>query len=335
MHRRQFTNDERVSGWTYGFEELWLNTRRILWHPGDTRFFSTGLYLIPDHDVGLFVSYNHRAGSQARTDLIQAFMDHYFPIVYWPTPPAVGEFAKRGADFSGHYISTRSNVTPVEKLLTLFKQIKVSPTSNGVLRISGLSNIGVSRWIETESDVFRKLSSQEFIVFRRNQQGRVTHLFENNFPEEAYFKLPWYAVNSIHFTALAICSLIFVTEVLQWTSVTLWRRRQRSSRSRSQIWAVRVSGSISMLNLLFIIALVIILTNIPSLVPALETVFKLVLTLPLIGAMLTVATLIITVFVWRYRHWSNWGRLHYTLVSISGLSFLLLLNFWNLLGFRI
>ena len=79
MHRRQFTNDERVSGWTFGFEELWLNNQRILWHPGDTRFFSTGLYLIPKYDVGLFVSYNHRAGSQARADLIQAFMDHRFP----------------------------------------------------------------------------------------------------------------------------------------------------------------------------------------------------------------------------------------------------------------
>ena len=91
----------------------------------------------------------------------------------------------------------------------------------------------------------------------------------------------------------------------------------------------------STLNLLFIIALVFILANIRALVPELQTVFKLVLTLPLIGTVLTVCTLIFTVIIWRNRHWNMWGRFYYTLLSISGLGFLILLDYWNLVGFRI
>ena len=58
MHTQLFTNDPRVSGWDYGFMEMRLNGQRILWHCGDSVYFHTALVLLPEKDLGLFVTYN-------------------------------------------------------------------------------------------------------------------------------------------------------------------------------------------------------------------------------------------------------------------------------------
>ena len=61
MQRQQFTNHPAVSGITYGFLELKRGGQRLLWHPGDTLFYTAALFLLPDQGMGLFVVYN-RAG---------------------------------------------------------------------------------------------------------------------------------------------------------------------------------------------------------------------------------------------------------------------------------
>ena len=58
MHRQHSTNDPRLPGMTYGFQERALNGQRLLVHSGGTRYFSSLVALIPEQDVGLFVSYN-------------------------------------------------------------------------------------------------------------------------------------------------------------------------------------------------------------------------------------------------------------------------------------
>jgi hypothetical protein len=37
---------------------------------------------------------------------------------------------------------------------------------------------------------------------------------------------------------------------------------------------------------------------------------------------------------WTKKYWTVYGRLHYSLILLSGLVFLWLLNFWNLLGWK-
>jgi hypothetical protein len=39
--------------------------------------------------------------------------------------------------------------------------------------------------------------------------------------------------------------------------------------------------------------------------------------------------------LWSARAWSWGARVHYTLATLAVLSFLLILNYWNLLGYRI
>lgn len=73
MHSQLFTNDPRVSGWTYGFWEMKLNNRSIIGHGGDTILFHNLLELVPDDNLGTIVSYNEQSSEPVGVELLQAF----------------------------------------------------------------------------------------------------------------------------------------------------------------------------------------------------------------------------------------------------------------------
>ena len=96
MHRRHFTNDPRLSGMAYGFVEQRRGDERILMHAGSTNFeqFQSYLMLLQSHDVGLFVSFNSEGGGPAKGELVEAFLDRYFPQPSPPQTAGVEDFAQ-------------------------------------------------------------------------------------------------------------------------------------------------------------------------------------------------------------------------------------------------
>ncbi len=64
MHERVFGHDPRVDGNAYRFWEMNQNGLRIIGHDGDVATAHILLALIPDQQVGLFISYNSTRSSQ-------------------------------------------------------------------------------------------------------------------------------------------------------------------------------------------------------------------------------------------------------------------------------
>ena len=58
MHARQRGKSDQTDGMALGFYEESRNGHRIIGHGGDTNWFHSDLHLIPDANVGFFVSYN-------------------------------------------------------------------------------------------------------------------------------------------------------------------------------------------------------------------------------------------------------------------------------------
>ena len=63
-------------------------------------------------------------------------------------------------------------------------------------------------------------------------------------------------------------------------------------------------------------------------------IYRLVLALPVLAAVLTVAAGVYTVLAWKDDFWGLAGRVHYTLVTVAAVAFVWFLNYWNLLGWR-
>jgi hypothetical protein len=331
MQQRRFTNHPAVSGLTYGFQELRIAGQRILAQPGDMLHFTAALFLLPGQDLGLFVAYNRGRAAQAPMDLLVAFLGVLFPPpptpLMVPRPLADGNVGR----FAGGYRSTRRNETTLEKLQELFTPVEAEPVGPGKLHLSGLAVVAESVWVETEPGVFRDISSPEIIAFREDAQGRVTHLFEGNFPAAGYTRVPWYGSPRIHYGLLAVCVPLFLLTPLIW-----WIGARRSpiatlSPSRR---ARQAAGGMCVVNLLFLAGMLGVIVRGRELLYGITPFARAVLVLPLLSVALTGLTLVFAAVALRRRYWGVGGRLHYLLVGLLGLAFLASLRYWNLLALR-
>ena len=90
---------------------------------------------------------------------------------------------------------------------------------------------------------------------------------------------------------------------------------------------------ICILNLLFLVGTALWIEP-TTIVHPLRLIFKIVLGLGILSALLTVAALVYTVLAWKDRYWGIAYRVYYTLVTVAAVAFVWFLNYWNLLGWR-
>jgi hypothetical protein len=335
MHRQQFTNDPHVNGMTYGFVEMTLNGQRLLMHSGTTNDeqFHSLLVLLPTHNTGLFVSYSGAGGRAAKWVLLQEFLDHYAPAARPAPLTSPADFAQRSGQFAGSYRSTRSTVTTIEKVGGLFGQAttaQVSASDDGYLTIAGLSKVP-TQWVEVAPLVFQQVGGQETVVFRADQQGQITHLFQGNLPIEGYRKLAWYENPLLHYGLLASCVTLFLSALIVWPIGWLVGRRKAVPQPRLAILTRGLAWGVSALYVLLLILFTVSMIDL-SQFPTMLT--KAALGLALVAAGLTVGMVVCTALVWRRRYWNAIGRAHYTLLTLGALAFIWFLSQWNLLGYR-
>ena len=334
MHSQLFTNDPKVNGWTYGFWEMELNNQSIIMHGGDTILFHTYLVLLPESDLGIFISCNERAGEAAVGELLATFMDHYYPIAPPPEPEPIPGFGQNASSFAGSYRMTRSAYTNFEKVSVLSQEAQVSAGVNDTLTIG--TPLESNQWVEVEPLVFRPvggLPSSEELVFGKDIQGRIKYIFINNNPTMAYERVDWTEGAGFNYALLGASVILFLSTLI-WGIGRIFNRcpRKQERSARSARW---IAGGASMLNLLFLMGLMII-----SSIQPMEIIYSIpssmtgLFTIPLIAAILALASAVFAALAWKDSYWSLLERIHFTLVTLALLAFIWWLNNWNLLGYR-
>jgi CubicO group peptidase (beta-lactamase class C family) len=334
MHQQHFTHDPRVNGFAHGFIESTLNGQHIIGHSGDTIYFHSGLMLLPDHQLGLFFSYNGSNGPFARMNTERAFMDHYFPAPL-NQPTASADFATQAARVTGTYAAARNNQSTPEKLNALFSSITVQPgTANELIATLGTPAFFTFRFTQQEPLVYTPAeippSTMGNLVFRADAQGNITHLFAQNNPTTAFLRVPWYAAPSFNLSLLGLCLLLFLT-VLVGGPVAFWVNRQLK---RPRSWGITLAGwmagLLSLLSLAFVIVLMTVFSN-PEIVYGLPPAVDFLFFLPWVIALLAAGMVIGTILTWAQRYWGWLRRLHYTLTTLAALAFVWFMVYWNLL----
>ncbi|WP_440945255.1 serine hydrolase domain-containing protein [Methanosarcina sp. T3] len=337
MHSRLFTNAPGVNGVTYGFLEINPENPRVIGHGGDTILFHTQLALIPESKLGLFISLNEEDSEFAATELLQTFMDHYYPMPPPPVPEPISGFEKNASLFAGNYRPTRNAYTNFEKLTSLSDRIRISPGPNSTLIISQITG-GSKEWVEIKPLTFSPadgLPSRDGLVFGKDSQGHINYLFIKLDPTAAYEKVPWQDDLSINLFLLGSCILLFLSTLI-WPISLIIRHSPREP--KKPVRAARLfAGGASMINLLFLTGLKFLfqdkLANI-EFIYSVSTFLILLLAIALIAAILALGSVVFAVLAWKDNYWSYPERIHYSLVVMALLAFVWWLNNWNLLGFR-
>jgi len=333
MHSPHFTPDPHAS-WALGLGMMTRNNEQILWHNGDTNVFHAYFVLLPAHNVGLFVSYNGPAGTAAREDLLNAFLDRYYPV-----EKAIPELVNYhdASSVTGTYQKTRSAYSTLEKYLVKPQLVEITGRPNGTLQMSMGGQ--TAEYVEVAALVFTRADGAQTVlqtaIFKNDGNG--THLFFSAAPQY-YNRLAWYStpafVDNVSYLSLALLPTVAI-----WPIGAVLDGHASGVNSRQTRCAHWVLGTASALFLVFfgaistlaadetIINNVMFNTSVPfSIIAA--------LILSLIGAVLTFGAVSFTVLAWVKGYWNVWGRLHYTVVTGAALAFIAWLNYWNLIGFK-
>jgi len=335
MHTALFTHHPRLSGNAHGFWEWKYNSLHTIGHGGDTLLFHSYLVLIPEHNMGFFVSYNSVGGSGAsRIQLIESILDRYFPS----SPKQADEIKPEEKSlnlnrFSGTYRSTRVNHSSMEKIGQLFSTIKIKTIENQRLLLSSSSS--QSQWTQVEPLFFQKVRSQDKMIFREDKEGKITHLFIGDSPTTAFLKLKWHESPGFHFFILALTVFIFLT-TLSWPLGALRRKvcQPHLEKPKAPKLFRLTAGIMSGLCLLFLIGLVSLLSDPEQIIYGIPFALKIFLVIPFLAGVLAVGVLIFSFIVWIKNYWNGCSRLYYFLVLLNFVLFLWFLDYWNLLGFK-
>jgi CubicO group peptidase (beta-lactamase class C family) len=332
MRERLFAHDPKVDGMCYGFWELHQNDQRIIDHGGDTLVFHSLLAMIPDHKVGLFLSYNTDQGVRERDDILAAFLNRYYPVPIERRPKA-DTASKTLKRFEGDYSINRYSHTSYAKLARFLGWITVKANDDHTLSIGPGDP---RRYAQVEPLVYQEVGGRRKVVFHEDGEGRITDLYFASVPALAAVRETGIDQPRLHLGVLAGCVLLFLTALVFWPVLAFARRGSKSTRFKRTF----VSGLMSVIGWLLSAASLGFLGGVAWALPEPDQVvygtpkeLQYVLLVPQVCVGLAAITLLCSIVAWSRGYWRFSGRVHYTLVAFAGVGFVWFLYYWNLLKF--
>lgn len=244
-----------------GFWETRRNGHRIIGHDGDTLYFHSVLRLLPDDDVGLFISVNSigkdNGGRKIRDDLIAGLIDRYFPGPTITGKVSADVARRDGQLLAGSYSSALRWQIGYASLLDLGTQTVV--TADGMGRITASSILGPNgqprQFEEIAPFVWREIGGKSLIAAKVTDGKVAMWADDENAPIGAFLPTPA-ARDSAWLVPMLVLSLTaLLLMALLWPITALVRRRYAAplavpaAAARSRWW-VHVGASTALVLML-------------------------------------------------------------------------------------
>ncbi|MBN2430135.1 MAG: beta-lactamase family protein [Acidobacteria bacterium] len=334
MHHELFRHAPEVNAMAHGFMDLSRNGQYVIGHGGATLWFHSLLILLPDHNTGLFVSFNSQNGRRAAMTVFEAFMDRYYPAGRVPavTPPA--EAAGQLERFAGLYRSTRRVHERFTKLGAMMNLLEVRPAPDGTLKTIGDE---VTRWVPVSPLTFRERNGLRILAFRADPGGWIRYMFMGDRPYYAYERVPVTESPPLQTIPAIIALAVFVLTLVFWPTAAIIRHGHRimlNPETRIPRAAYAVAWLAGLMFVLFAVGLMTSLGNSTAIVFGLPAGLSFWMTFPLVGLVFGVVTLLYTLMIWIKGRGGFWRRIWFTLVMLSCAAAVWVLYTWNLLGYR-
>jgi hypothetical protein len=222
MHSRQFENLPAMNAMALGFYEETRNGHRIIGHAGDTQYFHSDLHLVPEANLGFFISYNSAGKGEidAREAVWHRFLDRYFP--YQPEPGLkVAAAAQDAQTVAGRYIVSRRSETTLMKILTVIGETKVAANDDGTISVVDLKDLNgePKKFREIAPLMFREDNGQDRIGFKRDNSGNLVLVID--FPFMVFQKVPVHENSAWNLPLVSVSLAVLLLTVLLWPLAAL------------------------------------------------------------------------------------------------------------------
>lgn len=331
MHTRAFGHDPRLPGFALGFYEMSSHGLRIIGHGGDTRWFHTDLALVPEENLGIFVSYNTSTGGELSFGpFLNEFLDHYYPM-----PPATvaarADAPQEARRIAGEYEFNRHSYTTFQKAIGLGGDIRVSAADSGRLILH--SALGDMRLVPVGPLLYRDELGGDLVAFQADAKGRIARGFLGEAPMMTMERVPFSQSLPLHWVLLGLGVLVFLG-ILAAAVGRFVRRRVGEAYPGDALpgrWLLITS---SLLYLLFLVAVIAIVGGSGGLLEGPLTSLRIALALPIIALLCTLAAVYVAARQWRTKAGTMLARVRFSSAVVVALLFTWSLAQWNLLGWH-
>lgn len=319
-----------TNGQAYGMLDMSRRGVRIVGHDGDTIWFHSSFALFPDHNTGVFVSFNTDTGAACRSQFVDAFARRYFnPALPDKLTPPEG-FGARVAKYTGSFRVNRFSHRTLAKLAYAMNPVTVSDDGNGALL---LNVTGKKRWIEVGPHTFQDEVGDSRIVFIQDEDGTFNHFVFADVGIVAYERNSTFGEPGIHLMAFSGTVVLCLLGIICWPVARILRWKHDVIVSRGDLISVpaRVLGWITcVLVLVFLVLFIGAVADPIQVAFGMPPSFIPLLSMPLIIALLTLGMILATVRQWAAGNGTIPARLAYTLLTMALSVFVFQLVFWNL-----
>jgi hypothetical protein len=315
----------------HGMMDMSVPGLHVVGHGGDTLWFHTEFALMPEHNVGLFASFNTNTGPNVRESLVDAFIKRYFVPADPDKPVAPDSFDKRAAaKYLGSYRANRFSHRTFAKMAIALQPVNVTYDGNGALKISAFGN---RRWIPVAPNTFQEENGRARLVFVEDADGSVNHFAPANVGIFAFERNGTLDLPSLHLLLFACTLIACLLSLVCWpiAAIVRWKHDVIVSHDDLIPRIVRAIGWLTCaLVILFTAGVVGSMGDPMQVVFGVPKSFPAILTLPLIIAALALLMVFLTVRIWRRGQGSIPARFAYSLVTLLLCGFVLQTIYWNL-----
>jgi len=329
MHSRLYGLDPRLPGMAHGFYEMEAHGVRGIGHGGDTMLFHSELLLLPEHNVGLFVSYG--SSGLPGYDLLPAFIGRYFaaPDPAPPEPPA--GFEERTKRVAGVYRFTRHNYTSIEKAFALPSVVSVAAGPKGTITtsIQGFGEPWV--WREVAPNYYGQIDGTMRLVFREAADGSITNMYFSLLPFMPCYRVAWYATPTVNYVLLGATLFLCISTLVSFC----YHRKGRKQDPTLARWCARTAAAVSVMTICAVGGVVaVIAAASEELAYGLPKPLIAILGLVLLTTILTPILVALTGLAWRDRWWTTFRRIHVSAFALAAAGMVWFYAYWNLLGWQ-
>lgn len=332
MQGELFRHAPAVNPMAHGFIDMSINGQRVIGHGGDTLWFHAELALLPQHNLGLFVSFNSNGGGQATGRVYREFMKHYFPAGDVPALKPAADAARRLVRFAGIYRPARYSHSDFTKVAAAVQTLRIVVTPEGELKTLGGE---VTRWVETGPLAFREERGLRTLAFREDARGRITHLFVGDLPIIAFERVGPADLPPVQLSIVVATFVVFVTTIVFWPAAALVRKHfyislPEGARVPRAARLVAWLGSLGFV--IFAAGLLTALADPDQVVFGVPTMLRVGAIFGLGAGFLAAGAAGATGWLWWGGRGSVWGRVSYTAVTLALVAATWQAWHWNLLG---
>lgn len=270
MHETISNQFPGVNNMALGFYQERYGGQRILAHGGDTQFFHSNLSLLMDQNVGVYISVNSSGGggmggTLLRWELMDAFVNRYFPTEQTLTPEPLPTAREHGAAMVGAYDSSRRSQTSPLLAVYSIGQTSISMLPNGDLVGPGLPDVNgePKHWREVEPWIWQAVGGHERMAARLDENGRVTAFAVEPLSFAIVsLRAPWYRDKTWLVPAIGVALGVLLLTLLSWPVRAAIRRAYRApfpyEGARAQ--AHRIGAGASLLLIAYVAAWMFFIT---------------------------------------------------------------------------